>query len=369
MIRKCQSLTAAAGRLHAPAAARNSDSLSDLVVVNALGSINDPNLPDSPDAVLTPRIIADARASGVTAVNCTLGYVSGSDEPFQSSVSDIGAYDAMISENTDALLKIRSVADIRRAKLEKKIGLIYGFQNAVQLGSDVSRVRIFANLGLRIIQLTYNPPNQVGDGSGVVEDRGLMPFGYEIIEQLNTNHIMVDLSHSSYRTCLDAVKASKDPISINHTGCRALTDLPRNKTDEELRLVADNGGFVGIYFMPFLNPSSHAEAADVIAHIEHAINICGEDHVGIGTDGGTTPIDDLDAYKMTLAKEHADRMAQGVAAQGERADAHPFVDDLRGPDQFRKLYRLLAERGHQAALIEKVLGENFIRYASRVWGR
>jgi membrane dipeptidase len=179
---------------------------------------------------------------------------------------------------------------------------------------------------------------------------------------------MVDLSHSGRQICLDAARASSRPISINHTGCRALTDLPRNKTDEELKLVADKGGFVGIYSMPFLNLSGHATAADVVAHIEHALQVCGEDHVGIGTDGGTTQIDDLGAYKAALAKEHDDRVKAGISAPGERADTYPFVEDLRGPDQYRKLARLLAARGHKSARIEKILGGNFLRYARDIWG-
>src|SRR3546814_9557842 len=89
------------------------------------------------------------------------------------------------------------------------------------------------------------------------QNRGLSPFGREVIERLNANHIMVDLSHSGERTCLEAAAHSSRPISINHTGCRALVDLPRNKTDEELRLVASKGGFVGIYFMPFLRSEEH----------------------------------------------------------------------------------------------------------------
>jgi len=344
------------------------DPLAGLTVINALGGINDPNFPDAPAWVLTPRMLADARASGTTAVNCTIGYVAGPQEPFQKSVADIGHYDVMIRQHPQDLVKVLSVADIRRAKAEHRIGLIYGFQNAAQMGDDASRVDIFANLGVRVIQLTYNVRNQLGDGSIVPEGRGLTPFGHEVVERLNANRVMVDLSHSGRQICLDAARASAQPISINHTGCRALVDLPRNKTDEELRLVAEKGGFVGIYFMPFLNTSGHATAADVVTHIEHALKVCGEDHVGIGTDGGTTPIDDLQAYGAALAKEHADRVAKGIAAPGERADTHPFVDDLRGPDQFRKLYRLLAARGHKPARIDKILGGNFVRYASDVWG-
>ncbi|HWU78251.1 MAG TPA: membrane dipeptidase [Rhodanobacter sp.] len=356
------------GQTGASRQTRSNDPLNGLTVINALGGIDDPNLPDAQIGVLTPRMIDDARASGTTAVNCTLGYVAGPQEPFQKSIADIGIYDAMIRKNPNDLLKIFSVADIRRAKAENKIGLIYGFQNAAQMGDDASRADIFANLGVRVIQLTYNVRNQLGDGSIVPEGRGLTPFGHQVVERLNANRVMVDLSHSGRQICLDAARASRQPISINHTGCRALADLPRNKTDEELRLVAEKGGFIGIYFMPFLNLSGHPTSADVVAHIEHAIKVCGEDHVGIGTDGGTTPVDDLDAYKTALIKEVADRKAKGIAAPGERGDTHPFVDDLRGPDQFRKLYRLLAARGHKPARIDKILGENFMRYATEVWG-
>jgi membrane dipeptidase len=236
------------------------------------------------------------------------------------------------------------------------------------LGSDVTRVDLFANLGVRVIQLTYNPANALGDGSMAPENRGLTPFGRDVVERLNARRVMVDLSHSGQRTCLEAAQVSKQPVSINHTGCRALNDLPRNKTDEELALVASKGGFVGIYFMPFLNPTGHATAADVVAHIEHAVNVCGEDHVGIGTDGSTTAIDDLEAYKSVLAAEVAARRQAGVSAAGERPDTLPFVVDLRGVNQFRDLAGRLSRRGYSAARIEKIMGQNFQRYAREVWG-
>ena len=104
------------------------------------------------------------------------------------------------------------------------------------IGQDPTRVDIFADMGVRIIQLTYNLPNQLGDGAIAPEGRGLTDFGRQVVDRLNARRVMVDLSHSGRQICLDAARYSKQPISINHTGCRALTDLPRNKTDEELRL-------------------------------------------------------------------------------------------------------------------------------------
>jgi membrane dipeptidase len=343
-----------------------------MLIVNALGGLEDPNHPEDGTGVnsslLEPRVLDEAHASGLTAVNVTLGYVSGDADPFESSVRAVAQMDAYVRRGARDLRKVLTAGDIPAAAAERRIGIIYGFQNGAMLGNDATRVDLFADLGVRVIQLTYNPANQLGDGSVAPENRGLTPFGREVIERLNEKRVMVDLSHSGERTCLEAARVSRQPVSINHTGCRALNDLPRNKTDEELALVAERGGFIGIYFMPFLNPTGHATAEDVVRHIEHAVNVCGEDHVGIGTDGSVTSIDDLDAYKAALAKEVEGRRAAGISAAGERPDTFPFVVDLRGPGQFRDLAARLARRGHSSARIEKIMGQNFVRYARTVWG-
>jgi membrane dipeptidase len=346
------------------------------MIVNALGGLCNPNAEAAPadalqqtsdEIVVDKRTLADAKASGLTAVNITLGYVMGDMPPYEHTLHEIEVWDAIIGRNREDLLKVLTAGDIMHAEREGKVGVIYGFQNAVQVGTDTARVQQFADLGVRVVQLTYNQANHLGDGSMAPQNRGLTPFGREVVEALNEAKLMVDLSHSGQNTCLDAARHSRQPISINHTGCRAVTDLPRNKTDEELRLVADNGGFVGIYFMPYLNPTGHATAADVVEHIVHAVNVCGEDQVGIGTDGPVTPIDDLDAYRTELAAHTAARAAAGVAATGEGSDTLPFVLDLRGVGQFRQLGRLLEARGYTTSRIAKILGRNFHAYATRVW--
>lgn len=376
-------LAGASAMLAAPAAAQGDKvdprPWKDAIIVNALGGLDNPNVDaeGAESAVsrgvrkplrLDARTLADAKASGVAAVNCTLGYVAGDGDPYEVTIASIAQYDRMIREQSGDVLKVLAAADILRAKREGKVGIIYGFQNAVQVGDRLERVDVFADLGVRIVQLTYNPANHIGDGATAPQNRGLTPFGREVVERLNANRVMVDLSHSGQQTCLDAIAVSKQPISINHTGCRALLDLPRNKTDEELRLVAQKGGFVGIYFMPFLNPEGKVRAADIVRHIEHAVNVCGEDHVGLGTDGPITQIDDLEAYKVELAKEVADRKARGIGAPGEGPETFTFAVDMRGPTQFHDLAGRLKTRGHSTARIEKILGGNFVRYARDVWG-
>jgi membrane dipeptidase len=347
------------------------------MIINALGGLENPNiaLTRPPGDKSTPadmdvdtRALADLKTAGIAAVNITLDYVAGPEDPYEASLKSIAAWDAVLAANPRALVPVRKAADIRAAHDQGRTGVIYGFQNAVQIGEHLERIGDFAARGLRVIQLTYNPANMLGDGAMAAENRGLTPLGRQVVEGLNAAKLMVDLSHSGERTCLDAIAASRRPISINHTGCRALCDLPRNKTDAELRGVARGGGFVGIYFMPFLTRNGHPTASDVVAHIEHALDVCGEDHVGLGTDGDITGIDDLKAYQAHLEKEVADRAAAGIGATGERADTYPFVADLRGVGQFEKLAGLLAARGHPARRIDKVLGGNFLSFAREVWG-
>jgi len=345
------------------------DRRRDILIVNALGGLADPNVESEPDRrMLSDRVIADARASGLNAVNITLGYVAGDEEPFEQTVREIARWNARLRSRPADLIHVLTAIDILRAERAHRIGVIYGFQNAAMLGRDSSRVEAFADLGVRVVQLTYNPANSLGDGSMAPQNRGLTPFGREVIERLNARRLMVDLSHSGERTCLEAARASSAPISINHTGCRALVDLPRNKTDEELRLVASRGGFVGIYFMPFVNARSVCTAADVALHLEHAVNVCGEDHVGIGTDGGTTGIDDMAAYRAAMRAEVASRRAAGIGARGENPDTLPFCEELSGPGQYRRLIALLEARRWPSLRIAKVMGLNFLRFAREVWG-
>jgi membrane dipeptidase len=342
-----------------------------MLIIDTLGEFTDPNLPESdtkgPDLGVDARALADVKASGLSAVNLTIGYVFGKEEPFEKSVSDIGLWDALIRRRPDALAKVLTANDIRQAHAHGKLGVIYGFQNAIMMGSDAKRAALFANLGVRVIQLTYNVRNQLGDGSMVPENKGLTEFGREVVHELNRNRVLVDLSHSGENICLDAVAVSDGPIIISHTGCRALADLPRNKTDKELRLVAEKGGYVGMYFMPFLAIGRQPMADDLIAHIDHAVQVCGEDHVGIGTDGTVPDIDNMPQFLETFRKEVEMRRKTGIGASGERGDIVKFLPDLNGPQKFHKLADLLSRRGYSEARIEKIMGGNFLRVAEHVW--
>jgi membrane dipeptidase len=348
--------------------------------INALGVLDNPNLAPAPDAggadalgytsgtrSIDARALADARSAELSAVNITLGHVAGSTDAFAATVRDITGWNAFIAQHAGALRRVLNVSDIEAAREAGQVGVIYGFQNTEMLGRELDRVRLFAKMGVRVIQLTYNGRNAVGDGATVPDDQGLTRFGAEVLERLQSEGVLVDLSHSSEKTCLDALSLAQRPLAITHSACRAVADHPRNKSDAELRLLADRGGVIGMYFMPYLRVAGQPMAADLVAHLEHAISICGEDHVGLGTDGGTTAHDDMTAYRRQLEDEIAQRRRMGIGAPGETADVSTFLPDLCGPTQFQRLADLLAARGHGAARIEKILGGNFRRLMAEAW--
>jgi len=345
-----------------------------MMVVNGLGALYNPNTfrmdqSAKPSAlVLDKRTIDDALSAGL-AVCVTLGNSdvdTGKEGEFEATVEDIARWTAAITAD-DRLVKVNKVSDILRAWQERKIGIIFGFQNMAMVGDRPQRVDTFADLGLRCFQLTYNSVNQLGGGSLAAGDPPITEFGRQVIDRINAKNCMVDLSHSGRQTCLDAARYSSRPISINHTGCRALSDSPRNKTDEELKLVASKGGYVGIYLMNFLSVGCRFTGDDVAAHIDHAIQVCGEDHVGIGTDGGTTGIDDIDAFMEGYAKFVEKRRALGIAAPGENPKIPRFAADLKGPHQFAVIAVKMAKKGYKSAVMQKVMSGNYLRFASEIW--
>jgi membrane dipeptidase len=186
--------------------------------------------------------------------------------------------------------------------------------------------------------------------------------------RIEAEHQLLDLSHGGARTIAEAIAAAKRPPIISHTGCRSLHDNPRNVWDSELKALADKGGVVGIYWMPFLVANSRAMAADLVRHMTHAVNVCGEDHVGIGTDGGNA-IRVVDAdMKQRMIEIHKERTARGIAAPGEGPDVVTWIPGLDGPMRFRTLADLLGNQGWTATRIEKIIGGNVLRLYGEVWG-
>lgn len=351
----------------AVAAVSGEVSIAGMIVIDGNSTVMEAGIPLVPKGPLSSRAIEAIKASGLTAVVMTIGQGSEGDR-FGTVVSKMAGYAELISGLPDLLLRVRTSADILRAKTEGKLGIIYTIQDTMLLDTDVQRLGILHGMGLRIVQLTYNRRNLVGDGSLEANDGGLSSFGYSVVEELNRKRMVVDLSHGGAKLIRQAIAASKAPPIISHSGCRAITDLPRNVHDLEMRQLADKGGVFGIYFMPFLTLRPPAKSEDVIRHIEHALKVCGEDHISIGSDGGIPAVEVNESARALYRQEYERRVRAGVAAPGETPDGEYFVPDYNQPDRMFRLASDLSRRGWPTRRIEKLFGANLMRVFSEVWG-
>ena len=339
----------------------------DAIVIDGLGGLGNSSAP--PGAPLTDAFVGDVRGSGITSVHMTILPVGSTppDTAFTEAVLGIGKMESEIDRHPDVLSRVRKVADVAEAKKTGRTGFIYGFQDAVAFETDLSRLDELYRLGLRIVQPTYNRRNLLGDGCLEAANAGLSKAGFEAVERMNDLGILVDLSHCGRRTAADAVRHSKKPVAFTHTGSAAQNDHPRNRTDEELRAVASKGGVAGIYIMPFLSDGKQPTAADVIRHLEHMIDVAGEDHVSIGTDGSVSAEVVNQEFKEIFAGFIRRRQEAGISAPGETEEGYLFANDLNTPRRLETLAEMLSSRGHGDARIEKILGKNLLRVLSETW--
>ena len=346
----------------------SAEKYSKATVIDALGGPGGyhPDLPD--DAPLTDGDIADVRRSGLTAINVTVNEVGNGPDRFEKAVRIIGLIEREIAYHPDVFLQVLRGGDLTLARKSGRLGLIYGFQDSSMFDGDLSRVAVFHNLGVRIMQPTYNRRNLLGDGCLEEADGGLSHLGYEFIAEVNRLRVLLDLSHAGRKVIEQGIRASKVPMAITHTGCRALVDVPRNTDDTSLKALADRGGVAGIYFMPFLRNSGQPHGEDVIRHLEHAVSVCGEDHVGLGTDGSIPRVELNETYWKIQRKFVEDRLKAGIAAPGESPEIANLVPEYNDARRFLTLADDLAKRGWSATRIEKILGGNFARLFGEVWG-
>jgi membrane dipeptidase len=323
---------------------------------NALASIGGLRMRSNQD-----EITGAIRESGVTALKATLGGATGD---FAEVVADISMADQLIEKRADLFLKVRTAADFERARTEKKLGVIYSFESANMLEDKIERIEVFRGLGVRVMQLTYNRRTPFGVGCLDGDTDGLTDLGRKAIAKMNELGVALDLSHSNTQTTADGIAASTKPPLITHAGCRAVYQHPRNKEDRELKALADKGGVIGIYMLPYITASPKQPMRDdYLQHLEHALKVCGEDHVGVGSDVPFFAVDESDLAEMKQAAEK--RKADGIAAPGE--DRPPYIPDLNTPRKMELIADALLRRGHKSAVVEKILGANFRRVFGEIW--
>ena len=349
----------------APAEATGWPGYRDAVVIDSLGG---PGVYGSDDfAPLSAGALSDVRASGLTAVNLTVSGVGSYALDYDRTIRSLAYWRGQVAAHPEVLLEVRTAANVIAAKRSGQLGLIYGFQDTTPLGEDLERVDTFWNLGVRIFQLTYNRRNLVataawsrgtqaspslggssrpakcppGVGGPVSCRRAHHPGGHRSFEAAGGH-----LTH--WLCCRSATPSQQDRRRVAQGGraWRLRGHLP--------------------HALPAHPRSAHGRGRP--AHLQHALDVCGEDHVGVGTDGTISPVAVTPEFQKKFAEEVNERKKLGIAAPGEDANVYTFIPDLNVANRFERLAELLSARQYSRVQIAKVLGGNFLRLLREVWG-
>jgi membrane dipeptidase len=300
---------------------------------------------------------------GATMVGPTVA----SDHDCVATMRNLAMWYDRLRRRRSQLLHVTSVADIRRAKAEHKLGILFHFQNAVPVGEDLGLVEIYYRLGVRMIQLTYNRRNLIGDGCEEPGDAGLSSFGVQLVKEMNRVGMVVDLSHTGYRTTMEAMQVSGAPVVFSHANVKALRDCNRNLRDDQIKAVAHTGGVIGLCGFPaFVSSAPRPTLDDLLAHCDYLANLVGVDHIGIGLDyfQGQAPYAPL---------AEAQRLYQASIGSGRwKPETYPpppfeYPQGVETPAQLPNLTQALLARGYTPDEVRQILGENFLRVFAQVW--
>ncbi len=276
-----------------------------------------------------------------------------SDPPFLPELALRRGLDLVASlyediEESPSCVLCRTYGDIKRAKEAGKVGLILGMEGAEPLAADIQLLRIFYELGLRVLGLTHALRTCLADGAFFSARKagqlgGLTDVGARFLEEAENLGIVVDVSHLNDPGFWDVIRFARAPVIASHSNCRVLRDHPRNLSDDQIRAVADGGGVVGVNACSvFVDPPDLEHLVD---HLEHIVKVGGIEHAGLGPDFA----DYLIAYMTEVDK--ASMPLDGVMP----------VKGLPGDEAFPKFAEALRSRGYKSGDIDRIMGENFGR--------
>jgi len=289
-------------------------------------------------------------ASGCNYVSLTIG----SDRwTLEQTVLVVAAERARYARHEDKYVLVETVDDIIRAKNDGKLAIGFNFQGTNGLAGNLHMVALYYKLGVRSMLLAYNQKNMVGDGCHERTDAGLSRFGVSLVKEMNRVGMLVDCSHTGYRTSMEAIETSSAPVIFTHSNAKSLLPHERNITDDLIMACARSGGVIGMNGMGIYIADNDASTAAMARHIDFLADLVGPQHIGLGLD-------------FVFYEEN---FYARVKANPNRypPDKYPIPQQFFKPEQLPELTELLLSRGYTEDAVRGILGENFLRVARKVW--
>ncbi len=290
-------------------------------------------------------------AGGVDAVLATVAAIEG----FRETADVLGRWLALERGGRAGIAIARSVGDIRRAHGDGETAITFHLQGGAPFEDNVDLVDVFHALGVRVVQLTYNHRNLIGDGCLEEANAGLSAFGRRVVERLNELRIAIDVTHVGEQTSLEAIALASAPVIASHSNARALCDSPRNLPDELIKAVVGTGGMVGLCGFPaFVSGGAEATLEQMLDHADYISELVGPEHIGLGLDFADEDEDDFVKY--------------GYDPRYYPPPPWTYPAGIGGFREWPNITAGLLTRGYSENEIRGILGENFLRVFATIWG-
>lgn len=305
------------------------------------------------------EIFEQMREGGVDAVHATLVY----HETLRETLTRIGEWNRRFEAHGDLIMPVHAPGDIERAREAGKVGIFFGAQNCSPIEDDIDMVAVLRQLGLLIMQLTYNNQSLLACGCYESEDSGITRFGRQVIREMNRVGMVIDMSHSSERSTLDAIEISERPVIISHANPSFFHDAKRNKSDKVLKAIAENDGLLGFSAYPFhLKNGPDCTLEDYCDMIARTVDLMGIEHVGLGTDlCQNQPTSVLEWMRNGRWSKEMD-YGEGSANNAGWPKPLAWLRDSR---DFPNLIEALRAKGFAEQDVARIMGRNWVELLER----
>ncbi|WP_208644197.1 dipeptidase [Vreelandella andesensis] len=305
------------------------------------------------------EIFEQMREGGVDAVHATLVY----HETLRETLTRIGEWNRRFEAHSDLIMPVQAPGDIQRARDAGKVGIFFGAQNCSPIEDDIDMVAVLRQLGLLIMQLTYNNQSLLACGCYESEDSGITRFGRQVIREMNRVGMVIDMSHSSERSTLEAIEISERPVIISHANPSFFQDAKRNKSDKVLKAIAENDGLLGFSAYPFhLKNGPDCTLEDYCDMIARTVDMMGIEHVGLGTDlCQNQPTSVLEWMRNGRWSKEMD-YGEGSANNAGWPKPLAWLRDSR---DFPNLIEGLRAKGFAEQEVARIMGRNWVELLER----
>lgn len=305
------------------------------------------------------EIFEQMRDGGVDCVHVTIVYWETTIE----TINNITEWYKLFRIHQDLIMPVRSAEDVNRARESNRTGIVFGFQNCSPIDNDVGLVEIFHRLGVRFMQLSYNNQSPLATGCYETVDPGITRFGKQVIAEMNRVGMVVDMSHSSERSTLEAIDISQRPIAITHANPAFFRQALRNKSDAVLKALADSGGMLGFSAYPFhLKDGPDCTLNDFCEMVATTADVMGIDNLGLGTDlcqnQPTSVLTWMRGGRWSLETD----FGEGSADDSDWPEQPAW---FRSNLDFRNISEGLASQGFSSEEVDKIMGSNWFRFYNR----